>query len=359
MKLYCTILLLLWPFAVVAQSGGPVLQAGTVRVSGEVTIPVAIKKDSVWLFLKVPYPFTGEVALYKTLLDTSGHFVLKVNTEVNVNRCAVSTDIDINNQVIVFLKNGRENNISFKYGNDGVINKITTSDNAGFTEEELITSLDKFNDMINERSNKPVSPLYNKDYSAFIDHTNHVLDRKRGLLNQPPLLSERMKDIVFKDYWLAVYYNHVFDYRTEMVLNYRNTNNHKMPDSAVIKHPVRGDYSFLKDLDLNNPLYLYCFSYPTFTQELLRNSVLNIPRIGDTPVREWTKTIKGILGQLMGSDQGLFYDMLISNAYAMQFELELAALTAKQIRNIKDYCKGGDLEKILPQETRTSSKCPN
>jgi thiol-disulfide isomerase/thioredoxin len=132
-----------------------------------------------------------------------------------------------------------------------------------------------------------------------------------------------------------------------MVLNYKKTNNNKMPDSSDIRTPVRQDYSFLKDLDLNNQVYLYCFSYPLFTQELLQNNTLNIPRIQETPISQWTKSVKDILGHLIGFDQGLYYDMLVGNAYAMQFETELKPLTSKQIENIKNYYNGGHLEKVL------------
>lgn len=346
-KLTCIIGLFLWPLTLCAQSERPVPEAGTISISGEVSIPEHIRKDSVWLFLKIPQPFIGEVGLYKTLLDSQGRFALKVNTETNLSRCAVSTDLDINNQVTVLLKSGQENKISFCYSGDGIINKVMTNYDAGFTEYELIQSLNKFNEMIAERSGKPIEPLYNREYSVFIDHTNEVLKRKRAVLDKSPLLSEKMKEILFKDYSLVIYYIHVFDYQGEMVLNYSNTNNHKMPDSSQILEPSRKDYSFLKDLDLNNQLYLYCFSYPTFTQELLKNNTLNIPRIQDTPIGEWEKNVKEILGNLIGFDQGLFYDMLVSNAYAMQFELELKPLTLKQIENIKNYYKGGDLEKIL------------
>ncbi|MBC9930130.1 TlpA family protein disulfide reductase [Chitinophaga qingshengii] len=347
MQLTCAILLFFFPLTVCAQSGLPILEAGSISVKGQVVIPGPIKKDSVWLLFQIPQPFTGESRVYRTLLDSAGRYTLKVNTETNISRCAVSTDIDITNQVIIFLKSGQENTVSFEYNNDKIINKVKTSYNAGFSEEELLQSLNKFVEMIDERSGKPIEPLYNKEYSAFIDHTNNVLQRKRGILNKPFILSEKMKEIVFKDYSLAVYYNHVFDYQTEMVLNYRNTNDHRMPDSAEIKKPVRKDYAFLKNLDLNNRLYLYCFSYPTFTQELLKNNILNIPRIQDTPIQEWTKNVKVILGQLIGFDQGIFYDMLVGNAYAMQFELEVKPLTPKQIENIKKYYKGGNLEKIL------------
>jgi thiol-disulfide isomerase/thioredoxin len=330
-----------------AQSGLPVLQAGTVSLSGEAIVPEKLKKDSVWLWLYIPLPFTGENKIYKTLLDPNGRFSLVVNTQTDLSRCAVSTDIDKNGQVTVLLKNGRENKISLNYSDSGRINKLKTSNNAGFTEGELIQSLNKFTEMVDYRSDRPREPLYNKPFSVYVDHLKDYLQVKRAILNKPPFLSEKMEEIVFRDYSLAEYYSGVFNYHASMVINYMNTNDRKMPDGSEIKKPVREDYSFLKDLDLNNPLYLYCFSYSIFTQELLKNSALDIPRIQDTPIPEWTKNVKEILVHLTGLDQGQFYDMLVSNAYAMQFEIELRPLTLKQIENIKNYYKGGDLEKIL------------
>ncbi|WP_173003034.1 TlpA disulfide reductase family protein [Chitinophaga sp. SYP-B3965] len=341
MKLTCVIFLFLCSTAAYAQ------QAGTVSISGEVTIPEKLKKDSVWVWMYITLPFTGENKIYKTLLDPHGRFSLMMDTQTDLTRCAVSTDIDKYDQVAFFLKNGRENKISLSYSDSGSISKLKTSDNPGFTEEELIQSQKKFTEMLDYISGKPREALYNKPFSAYVDHLNNYLQVKRTVLNKPPFLSERMKEILFKDYSLAEYYMSVFNYHASMVINYMNTNDRKMPDSSEIKKPVREDYSFLKDLDLNNPLYLYCFSYPTFTQELLKNSALDIPRIQDMPIREWTKNVKEILGHLIGLDQGLFYDMLASNAYAVQFEIELRPLTLKQIENIKNYYKGGDLEKIL------------
>ncbi|QEH41928.1 TlpA disulfide reductase family protein [Chitinophaga sp. XS-30] len=347
MKLTRAILLFLWPVAACAQSGLPVLQAGTVSISGEVAIPETMKKDSVWLLLVIPQPFTGENKQYKTLLDPDGRFALKVNTETDISRCAVGTDINMENLITVLLANGRDSKITFSYSDDGIIDKVKTSDDAGFTEEDLILSLNKFNEMIGYRSDKPIERLYDKPFSVFLDHTNSILQERRAILNKPPLLSEKMNEIIFKDYLLAMYYGYIFNYHDKMVLNYSNTNNRKRPDSSEIKKPGREYYSFLKDLDLNNQLHLYGFSYPDFTQELLENNILNIPRIQDTPIREWTEEVKDILEDLIGSDQGLFYDILIGNAYAMQFGTELEPLTTKQIENIKNYYKGGELEKIL------------
>lgn len=350
MKFPCAILLFLLPVTVCAQSSSPVLQAGTVSISGEVTIPEKLKKDSVWLWLTIAQPFTGENKRYKTLLDPNGRFALKINTETDLSRCAVTTDLNMEHQVIVPLKNGRESKIILSYSDDGIIDKVEAGDNPGITEEELLQSLSKLSEMFRHRIGNP-EPLYNKTFSAYIDYANNALQQRRAILNKP-FLSEKMKEIIFKDYLLAMYSAHVFEYHSEMVRNYKNMNDRKMPDSSEIKQPTREYFSFLKDLDLNNPLNLYCYSYPIFTQQLLQNSTLDIPRIQDTPIHEWTKNVKEILAHLTGFDQGMFYDMLAGNAYAMQFVTELKPLTVQQVENIKSYYKGGDLEKILLRKSQ-------
>lgn len=346
-KLTCAILLFLSPLAVCAQSDLPVLQAGIVSISGDVTIPIGLRKDSVWLWVTIPQPFTGEVKRYKTLLDFGGHFALKVSTETDISRCGVTTDINMGHVITVPLKNGLESKISFGYSDDAIIDKVEVSNNPGIAEEELLQSLAKLTELIMYSSDKPKVPLYNISFSAYIDSINNTLQLRRAILNKPSFLSKKMKEIIFQDYILAMYYTYVFPYHSEMVRNYRNTNDHKVPDSSEIQKPTRVYFSFLKNLDLSNPLNLYCFSYPTFTQELLQNSILNIPRIQDTPIPEWTKNVKEILGQLTGPDQGLFYDILAGNAYALQFEIEQKPLTAQQVENIKKHYKGGGQEKIL------------
>ena len=255
-KLTCAILLFLCPLTVRAQSDLPVLQAGTVRISGEVTIPQSLQKDSVWLWLTISQPFTGEVKRHKTLLDGNGRFSMTVNTETNLSLCAVGTEINMGHLVTVPLKNGRESKITFSYNKDGIIDKVKTSDNPGFTEEELIQSMGKLSELFNNEPAKP-EPYYNKSFSAYIDHINNALQRRQtAVLNKPSFLSEKMKKIIFSDYSLAMYYTFVFEYYSEMVRNYRNTNDHKTPDSSEIRKPTRAYFSFLKDLDLNNPLHL-------------------------------------------------------------------------------------------------------
>ncbi|UYQ95665.1 TlpA family protein disulfide reductase [Chitinophaga horti] len=359
MKLTCALALFLLPMFVCAQSellpkfttnapsDLPVMQAGTVTVSGRITLPPGLKRDSIWVQVTVPQPFTGENKRYRTLVGTDGRFSVKVNTETNRSICAIKTDINEMHTVTTFLTNGRASTVAINYNEDGDIDKMKTNDAGGLTENDLVHGVNKFSALSAHKSNKPRPTLYDKPFSDFFDHTNKVLRDRWGVLNQSTLLSNKMKVMTFRDFALRIYQVHLFDYEREMILNYMNTHQQQMPDSAMIRKPDRAYFSFLKNLNLNNPLNLYTYALPDLNQEILRNPILNIPRVQDTPIDEWTNNTKAILAPLVGFDKGMYYDMLVGNAYAMQFELEVQPLSEKQIANIKKHFKGNDLEKML------------
>ena len=57
--------------------------------------------------------------------------------------------------------------------------------------------------------------------------------------------------------------------------------------------------------------------------------------------------MKSILADVLGFDNGQYYDILVANAYALQLNEELKPLTEKQKENIKKYWKNGEIAKIL------------
>ena len=108
-------------------------------------------------------------------------------------------------------------------------------------------------------------------------------------------------------------------------------------------------YSFLKDFNLNNPQYLYCYSYSEFMQRFLSIEAFKIPKIKEIPIDEWLTGVKAIVQDVVGFNSGLFYDMLASNAYALQMNDGKEPLTNKQTGNISNYYRGNKTEysKIL------------
>lgn len=339
--------ILLLPGFVFAQLPAPRLQAGTIRISGEVSIPEKIRKDSIWLHLTIPQPFTGENKVYKVLLDRNGRFHLKVNTTTSMLRGIAWTDVNQENFITILLKTGKENKIAFGYDEEGTINKARVSEFPAFTEDDLLFSQRKFDDIIAYKSGNQREILYDKPFSNFVAHANNVIADRRFLLDKPPFVSDRMKDILFREYSLALLYTHVFYYRSEMTGNYKYFHAGVLPDSAMIQTPARQDYAFIKSLDLNNPQYLMNYSYPAFAKEMLKHETLGLPPIGETPLRDWLAQVKSILHPLLGFDEGQFYDLLAGNAYALQFEQEIKPLSPQQVEHIKQYYKGSDMEIVL------------
>src|SRR5690606_10523596 len=75
--------------------------------------------------------------------------------------------------------------------------------------------------------------------------------------------------------------------------------------------------------------------------------VLGIPVIGESDIPSWLASVKGILADLVGFDEGPYYDILAANAYGQQLNEQLEPLTDKQKEHIADYWKNGEIAKIL------------
>jgi thiol-disulfide isomerase/thioredoxin len=191
--------------------------------------------------------------------------------------------------------------------------------------------------------------LYDKDFDYYLDQIDRTLQRRMAVACIDTLLSDDVKDIVIKDFSLLFYSFNILDYKSQMRSNYMDINAGKIPDSLEIQTPTMELYSSLKKLNLNDPQYLYSLaSLPEyFMPAILYNDILNIPRIADTPIDVWLGQVRTIMSDVVGFDEGLFYDLLVSNSYGRQLTIETTPLTQKQIENIKAYYRGGEIEKIL------------
>jgi thiol-disulfide isomerase/thioredoxin len=110
--------------------------------------------------------------------------------------------------------------------------------------------------------------------------------------------------------------------------------------------PDRSYYSFLRLLDLNNPPFQPHIGYPATFKRILADKILNIPCINDQPIDTWSKEVKSIMADLIGSDTGLFYDMLAFHAFLNQLE-EGTPLSDKQKENIQVFFKNPTFTEYL------------
>ena len=124
---------------------------------------------------------------------------------------------------------------------------------------------------------------------------------------------------------------------------------HKNDTGLKAPIPDKSYYSFLKYFNLNDPTYLSVSLYPKVFQSLLKNEILAIPAIGEMSVDAWLIKVKEILKDNIGSDTGIFYDLLVGNAYAKQLN-EMNPLSDIQKKNIKSYFVNKSFMDILIDE---------
>ena len=167
-----------------------------------------------------------------------------------------------------------------------------------------------------------------------------VIEDETRLSTQKKILLTNMMKLLFAE--------SLFRYPKTMSKTYNMLKEREDTTTLNVSDPDRNYYTFLKEFDLNNPFYL-CNPdlLNEFFQTLLRDRTLQIPRIEDRPVGEWLTEAKTILAELVGFDEGLFYDLLVINTYAWQLNDEMRPLSDQQIKNLASYYKGGEVEKII------------
>lgn len=324
----------------------PVIKSGIVKITGKL-VNIYEKKDDIYVYITVPHPITGENAQYKIKADDSGCFSVEVPLETSMALCGIYTDINLFRSLLVPLVVGKETKMEIVYSSDCNIEKMSINNKSALTYKDMLYGLDIMNKMIDYLSDGRRKRLYDKTYYNFLNYMDEVLAERLKIANSDIYLSKVMKEVLTKDFSLFWHNAHAFNYKKEMMLNYANINGGRLLEAKDILSPDKEYYTFLKKLNLNNPLYLYCFSFPEIQQTILHNEDLNIPRIGELDIDNWLNTVKQKLSHYIGFAKGMYYDILVGNAYGIQLINELCPLSDKQKRNINSYFKGNDVEKIL------------
>ena len=166
---------------------------------------------------------------------------------------------------------------------------------------------------------------------------NRIPDILKTIENNTKL-SGAAKQIVINEIKLKFILYSLFEYDVYINDAYRYLNKtDAIPKEFHPQIPGKSYYSFLKYFNLNDPSYLSSTNfYPLVLQSLLSNETLAIPAIGDMPIDKWLIKVKEILKDDIGSDMGLFYDLLVSNAFAKQLN-DMIPLSEIQKKNIRSY----------------------
>ena len=322
----------------------PTIVAGTAKLTGRITIPKGIKKDSIFVKITVPHPISGEFVKYAVIADSSGKFLIDADVEATISFIHFSTTLNPAKSLLIKLKSEEVTNLNITYNSDFEIEKIN------------ITPLMKQNDMtqfhnlmgkmIMHIPAKPVEPLYNKSIDYFLSYNKTYLSDYLLIANNDTLISEELKSTLYNEFRLFFYKGAMFDYGIAMGANFSQINDNKN-EKPVIQNIDKSYYRFLKDFKLNDPKYLHASTFLEFQAKILQNEILAIPKIEETDIPTWLTNVKSILADLVGFNEGQYYDMLTANAYGLQLTEEVRPLSEKQKENIKNYWGNGEIAKIL------------
>ncbi|QIK60761.1 redoxin family protein [Dysgonomonas sp. HDW5A] len=322
----------------------PKIKSGTTKVSGIIEnfeFKEGEEKAIVKLF--VPNPVSGVPFRLETSLNKDGSFEFDVPLEADYMIGIINIEA-LNKNLIIGLGTAKETKLTIidnKNGNIGII----LSNPIGLTTEDALNLGEVLTQMYTTPSAD--STYYKMAPKDFASVAIKNMEKILNIAANDTTLSLSTKNFVKNEYKLYYLSGCLLDYAGYIELNYQNFKTKEEPDNFTPQKPDISYYSFLQYFDLNNPQYIYNTTYSEVFQKILFDNTLNIPKIEDTPIDEWLKGVKTILATLIGSDNGLFYDMLAVNTYISQFENELKPLSEKQIANIKNYFKNKDFSKIL------------
>lgn len=335
--------------------GTPKIKAGTAKITGTITSPNDRNKDNSFVEIYVPNPISGEVSMYKKNIDPSGKFSIEIDVETDVLLIGLHTSLKPFNSLLFKVRSGSVTNLDITYNMNLEIENVQTKPH--MNEYEMMKSLPIINQMLGVYDSKPEPkmPLDDTSPNAFLKHIKTSISGKLKTLNKDSLLSKEWKAILTRDFRIFYYRVAAFNYERSIKRAYRNG----LRDSTLtpkIQKIDKSYFSFLKDLDLNDPRNLICSNFMEFQKEVLKNDTLELSDIGENDIPSWIAGVKDTLSDLVGFKEGQYYDILAANAYGRQLNEEKKPLTDKQKKNIADYWKGGEIAKILIRKNQLITK---
>ncbi|WP_161888421.1 TlpA family protein disulfide reductase [Pontibacter russatus] len=327
------------------EAGTAKITAGTAKLTGSITSPNDISKDSIYVNIFVPHPISGEIVQYKAHVDQSGKFSLDIEVETAVSLIGINTSLNPHMPFYAKLTSGGITNLKISYDPDFHIANIDVTP-ANMTQHDMIRGVEFIPKMASSGRDKAPEPMYDKSTDYFLNHAKTVISERLEILNNDTLISKELKEVLSKDFRLMMYVGHVFDYESAINRNYGNVTGDRS-NKPDIQNIDRSYYRFLKDFNLNDPQYLQTSEFLNFQKEILQNEIIGLPEIGESDIPSWLASVKAVLSDLVGFDNGPYYDILAANAYARQLNEEVRPLTEKQKEHIVNYWKNGEIAKIL------------
>jgi thiol-disulfide isomerase/thioredoxin len=328
----------------------PKIQAGIAKISGTISnlkLPEGEKKVSVEIF--VNNPVTGEEGRYATILNENNQFSLDLPLECSTAIVGFNVRSETKHYCYghIGLKQEKELQMNIVFDDKGDF-KIDVQGGLDLAFDDMLNIIKAINLFEDHHTD---GDYYKMTPSEFAEHelTISLKERTNAAIDSLPL-SGKIKKYLTDGFNLHYLRGRLFYYKEDAEKSFKGA--HIEPtlhsDYTAIE-PDQSYYSFLREFNLNNPQYLYSYSYSEFMNRFLSISAFKITKIKDQSIEEWLGGVKATIKDVIGFDSGLFYDLLAANAYALQMNDSKEPLTDKQVKNITNYYKNinEDFSKIL------------
>jgi thiol-disulfide isomerase/thioredoxin len=314
----------------------PQIKVGVANISGSVTnlkLPKGEKKVSI--SFDIYNPVSGEESKYTTSLNENNLFNFDIPLECSTALVSFSVESETINygNGIIGIDQDKRVQLDIVFDEQGNM-KMETKGGLNLSDVDLM-NIPKA--MYRFEANVTWGDYYKMTPKEFSEYELNVSLKKRISFAVDSLqLSDEIKEHLINSFNLRYLKGRLFYYKEDAEKSHLSAKD-SIAYTAV--EPDKSYYSFLRDFNLNNPQLLYTYSYNDFMRTLLTIEALKIPPINDTPIDKWLTEVKNSIKDIVGFDEGLFYDMLVANAYTLQMNYKTEPLSIKQIGNITDYYK--------------------
>ena len=320
-----------------ASSKYPTIEYGIAKFSGKITAEDSTsmpKLEDMEFF--VMNNILAEFKQYKIAINTDGTFSIEVPvisdawTELYSKFLKIIMPLSPNDETILnihFDKNGEKH--------------VSMQSISGYAAHDMISIKEAIHITTRNYKTYPDSADYNMSPEEFKSFISNRISRIPNFIDSiKPDMPDSIKRLTINELQIFYTYANLFDY-TRIMQRTHDIYVSSMDTTVVIEplniqEPNRAYYSFLKDLNLNDPAYLSTSWYCSILAQIFKTEALNIAPIGDQNPNEWMKDTSEKLKDLVGFDSGLFYDMLLSNSYARQLK-SMTPFSDIQKTNIKTY----------------------
>lgn len=289
----------------------PELEYGLAKVSGK------IHGDSIpdFIVINTTNPITTEHLTYTPKIEKGGVFSIEI--PVVGNALAGITCDDYTG--LFAISPGKKSLVNLYY--DKKEGMRITIEGDSWTNEDLTSEAETAVNIIEDNN---LLPHHNTlDASVYSRYVIERIDSIVNIVRSDITISTEVKKITVNQLKLFYLDKYLLDYPQAIGDSINNSIN-----------PNRSYYSFLQYFDLNNPDYIVCSSYPFVLQNILKK--LSVPPLADQDTHQWIDEVKSEIGELVGIDNGFFYDMLVSSSYASQLS-KMQPFSDKQVQNIYSF----------------------